>query len=531
MKITFKYIISLTAVIMFLLTSCYEDKGNYSYSEVEKIEITLPDNITAMSRAEYITFSPIIISSINGTIAADNANYEFGCKINYVHENSETGATEQWLDMNPEKKKDINFFADVPAKTYPIWYSVTNKQTGVTTNVRGTVKVLSSTYEGWMVLSNVGTDNKARLDIISKDSKGNTVVAVNILGENAPKINDATAIVMNPSLYYNGESIYLMSHTGGYKLDVETLQTTEANNLKMTEFILPSTPGAPVSMLVVNAGGTAGPISRMCVTDLGNAYAITSNNAGASFEYPMNADAVGADPTFKVSSMTGTSMARPGNTTCVLLYDETNKRFVGWDYNAVDKKLLMSLNDPEENKKFSFRTGMTLVDMESTRFSDGLVYSVLQDDRNKRHIYGINLSGSKFTQESIYENITAEHFNDATDYAFHSQYPFMFYSYGNKVYFYNLGTGATKEVVTLDAGETITKLKFNLYVNMVLADLNDQSEEFMARQFQLIVGSTTNEENGGAVRFYSISTTGEVKQVDEYKGFGKVVDVTYRERR
>ena len=55
MKMIYRCII---AIRVLLFVSCYEDKGNYTYSETEKIEITFPDNIVAMSRAEYVTFSP-----------------------------------------------------------------------------------------------------------------------------------------------------------------------------------------------------------------------------------------------------------------------------------------------------------------------------------------------------------------------------------------------------------------------------------------------------------------------------------------
>ena len=255
--------------------------------------------------------------------------------------------------------------------------------------------------------------------------------------------------------------------------------------------------------------------------------------AGASFEDPMNTTAVGETPTYQVSPMIGTSMARPGNSSCVLCYDVTNKRFVGWNYGASENGLLYTLADPEgAERKFSYQTGMELVHMEGTRFSDGLVYSVLQDIQGKRCVYGINLSGSRFAQESIYNGIVAEHFDDATGYAFHSQFPFMFYSYGNKVYSYNLGTGALNQVLELPAGEFVTKLKFNLYVNTMLSFMNNTSEEFMNKQFDLIVASTTGSENGGIVRFYDIDMAGQMSQLEEYKGFGDhIVDVTYRERR
>jgi hypothetical protein len=245
----------------------------------------------------------------------------------------------------------------------------------------------------------------------------------------------------------------------------------------------------------------------------------------------MNTTAIGEAPTYQVSPMTATSMARYGNSNCVLCYDVTNKRFVGWNYSASNNGLLFDLADPTD-KKFSFQTGMDLIHMEGTRFSNGLVYSVLQDAQGKRYVYGINLSGSRFTQEVIYDNITAEHFNDATDYAFHSQFPFMFYSNGNKVYSYNLGTGAVNQVLELPAGETVTKLKFNLYANCMLSYLNNTSQEFMDKQFDLIVASTTGAENGGIVRFYDLDTTGKMSKLEEYTGFGDhIVDVTYRERR
>lgn len=529
-----KYFLVLSILCGMLLTSCYEDKGNYTYSEVEKIEITLPEGLSAMANSEYIVFEPTVVSSVSGELDDSNADYEFNCKINYRHTDPETREYLYWKDVNPDKKKEVNFFAEFPAGNYPIWYSVTNKKTGFTANARGSVSILTSTFEGWMVLSNEGAEKKGRLDMITKDSKGQPMIAKNILGNEAPEIKNATQVVLYASMYYGGEAVYLLSQSGGYRLDVEKLTMTENNNVKLYDFVVPTVPGEPVSILVVcDTGSYYGPTSKFCVTSEGNAYAIRNASAGASFEDPMNTTAIGEEPTFRVSPMIGTSMVRPGNSSCVLCYDEDGKRFVGWNYSATVNGLLFALADPDgEGRKFSYQTGMDLIDMESTRFSNGLVYSVLQDAQGKRHVYGINLAGSRFTQESVYNNIVEENFDVATDYAFHSQFPFMFYSYGNKVYSYNLGTGAMNQVLTLPEGETITKLKFNLYVNTMLTYLNNQSEEFMAKQYDLIVASTTGAENGGIVRFYDIDTNGQMSKLEEYTGFGdEIVDVTYRERR
>lgn len=530
----YKYFCAIGLLCCMLLASCYEDKGNYTYSDIEEIEITLPTGLAVMANSEYITFEPDIVSSFAGVLDDNNDNYEFNCKINYRHTDPETGEYLYWMDINPERTKKVNFFAAIPEGNYPIWYSVTNKKTGFTANAKGTVSVLTSTFEGWMVLSNEGVEKTGRLDMISKNSKGEPIVVVDILGDKAPELKDVTQLTMYASMYAGAETVYLLGNSGGYRLDYDKLTTTENNNIKLTDFIVPTVPGEPVSMVVVcGAGSMYGPTSKFCVTSEGNAYALKSNVAGASFEDPMNTTAVGETPTYQVSPMIGTSMARPGNSSCVLCYDVTNKRFVGWNYGASENGLLYTLADPEgAERKFSYQTGMELVHMEGTRFSDGLVYSVLQDIQGKRCVYGINLSGSRFAQESIYNGIVAEHFDDATGYAFHSQFPFMFYSYGNKVYSYNLGTGALNQVLELPAGEFVTKLKFNLYVNTMLSFMNNTSEEFMNKQFDLIVASTTGSENGGIVRFYDIDMAGQMSQLEEYKGFGDhIVDVTYRERR
>jgi len=535
MKMKHKYLLVAGLFSSIILTSCYEDKGNYVYSEVEQIEITMPTGLSVMANSESIVFEPEVVSSVAGNVDANNDNYEFNCKIDYRHTDSETGQYVYWLDINPEKTKAVNYFAKLPEGSYTIWYSVTNKETGFTANAKGSVSVLTSTYEGWMVLSNNGADKSVRLDMISKDSKGNPMLVSDILGEKAPDLKNATQLFLYPSMYAGQEAVFLMSESGGYRLDIDKLTLVESNNMKLTDFIVPNVPGEPVAMVAPCTASWIAPASRFCVTSEGNAYAIRSNAAGSSFEDPMNTTAIGEAPTYKISPMVATGMARPGNSACVLCYDVTNERFVGWNYNASNNGLLFTLADPSDaERKFSFQTGMELVHMEGTRFSDGLVYSVLQDAQGNRHIYGINLSGSRFTQESLYDNIDAEHFDDATEYAFHSQFPFMFYSYGNKVYSYNLGTGAVNQILDLPAGETVTKMKFNLYINASLDYLNgsNPTEEFLDKQFDLIVASTTGAENGGVVRFYDIDMSGQMTMLDEFTGFGdEIVDVTYRERR
>ena len=147
------------------------------------------------------------------------------------------------------------------------------------------------------------------------------------------------------------------------------------------------------------------------------------------------------------------------------------------------------------------------------------------------------MSNNGFVQEAKYENLNAPDFDKATIFAFHSQFPYMFYAVGNKVYLHNLGTNTTYPMnnIALGENETVTMLKFNLYRQCSLKDLNNQSEEFMARQYELMVGSynaAAPDNNGGRLGFYPVDgVNNSVTKRIEYSGFAKIRDVVYRERR
>ncbi len=515
-------------------TSCYEDKGNYTYNEIEELVITVPELVEAMAYAEDIVIPVTVVSSITTKEISDSdPNYEFNCKLNYTHE--EDGISQKWLNLNPEGKKDVRFFANLPAGSYTAWYSVTDIRTGVQTNAMVPVTIKSPTFEGWMVLSNNGPSDEVRLDMIFTDSQGNDMVARGITGD-AVKLHNGTKINFVPNELVGRESVNLLTESGSYRLDDDALSLSASDNMKLINFIIPDTPGDVVNVITTHYFTLYNPNATLCVTSAGNAYSITSQTQGACYEYPMNAATVGGEPTYKVSPLMATSMVRRGNSTSALFYDVTNKQFKGWSYYSPNIRLLYDLNDDEEKQPknlFSFQTGMDIIDMVGTRFSNGLVYSVLEDNNGHRHVYGINLSGyNNILKEAAYDNITAQDFDTATDYEFHSQFPYMFYCKDNAVYCYGLTDNRIKDKLILD-GETVTMLKFNLYQNMQLDKLNHWNDvEFQNMQLRLIVASNTGGEDSGIVRFYDIDINGKMTLYKEHTGLGeKIVDVTYRERR
>ena len=542
MKRTNFYVLTLAFLAASLLAACTEDKGNYSYSEKTIITIEgIPDEISVLAHAEHLDLAPIITSNTEGEIKADNPDFEFACM--------RASSDPKWVDMNPEHTKDVHYPADMGVGTYLCYYSVTDKRTGITTYKTFNLKVVSTTYEGWMVLCNEGNEERVRLDMLAQLSPSRYVAAhdvVNIGGEK-PALNHATGI----SLYSNqrsiGNKIVMLSESGAYILNNTDLSSDEAFELKKSLFVS-TTPDHIVNFTCIpSSAQTANHDAIIAVSEEGNAYLWNVREVGAGFEDPINTSVRGNAPEYKVASFVGTTLTRGNGVPAygiALLFDTTNHRFIGWDSNRDDKQTCYPLTDPTgADKKFSFQTGtMDLLCMVNTAFSQGVTYCIMQDG-SKRHIYAINVSTKDFVQAGSYEDVQAPGFDKATCFAASSQYPVLYYAYKNKVYAYNLATRMASEAITLDAGEEVTCIKFNMYDDPFgVANLTQKMDEtfaeaFAQRQFELIVGTydnTRTDGNGGILRFYETSSPGTVltfKPGWEYTGYARIKDLRYKEVR
>lgn len=538
MKIKIKSALFVLANAL-VLSGCYEDKGNYTYGDLEVIDVTFPDVMEAM-QGGTIAFAPTVTSSSAGVIKNGNDNYEYTCLISYSYYDDERNLI-NWTDINPGKSKDFNFVASIPANIYTVWYKVKNKSTGIESNFKSQITVKSATSEGWMVLSNNGADKKGRLDIIYTDPDGNDCVFADVKDINSVEIFNARGLVMSPSVTTANDQIFLLAESGSYRLNRGKLTAYASDNIKNIEFNTPTVPGSVIAYTpLLNKGYS--PTTRLAVTTLGDVYGVHEGSTGAAFEHVMNSAAPGNLATYKVAPAIGVSLAT--GSYCGLFYDITNKRFMGSCYSyawgqptPIESKTLFTLVEPEE-PLFSFDTGMDFVDMANTAFSDGDCFTILQDASGNRHVYVINLAGytraTSFKQRALYSNINAENFNSATDYAAHSQYTFLFYCLGNKVYCYNYATGVLTDAVTLGPDETASLVKFNRFSCLrlnAMVQMNKTDEEFVGLQNELIVGSSNGQENGGKMRLYKISPQGKMTLHKEFSGLGEeIVDIVYRER-
>ena len=512
-----------------LLTACYDDEGNYDYKSKNDITITgIPEKMALLGSAEHIVCDPTIHSALEGEITEDNPNYEFKYRIDYKSGHMQN----PWPVLNPRGNLKLDTLAGFSPGTYTLWFTVTDKRTGVSTSAFSELKITSVVYEGYMILCNEGPEKRARLDMIAVISDDRILPAYNVLEPlGLPDLKRAVSIGFNPSLMAGGDQIYIFTEEGGYKLDPNSFETDESEHVKYRIFMVSTVPDQLLRLYLVNNYYQLSAEYLLGVTDLGNVYSLRLLTTGSAFEYPVNTPVRGQTPDYRVAPYLGVSGARNVGSSSALLYDVDNKRFIGW--NSKNPQTATPLNNPEQGALFDYRTGMDLIYMEGTQFSNGLVYAVLQDDGGTRHVYGINLAGNNVTQEACYRNIAATDFNKAEHFAFHSQFPFMYYAAGNQVYSCNLATGQANPVIPLADSERVTLLKFNLFQNPGMSW--KPTDDFRAKQYELMVGTYDDhaaDGNGGKLRFYKVNNIDNTLTLqNEYSGFGEIVDVVYRERR
>lgn len=215
----------------------------------------------------------------------------------------------------------------------------------------------------------------------------------------------------------------------------------------------------------------------------------------------------------------------------VVLLDRTDEYSVRLQSSTtIDEVVVTGIVTKWKDTFIPFKTGQDLVYMEGTSYNQNVVFAILEDEGGARSVLATNLTDNQYVQENYYEDIQAENFNVAEHFAFHSQYPYMFYAYGNKVYTYQLGTGITTDI-SLPAGEEITMLKIDLWKWLMPSSI---PEDKVAEQHYVLVGSynpATGGDNGGILRRYRLNnSTNSLELVNEWSGFAKIVDVCYRER-
>ena len=107
-------IVWLMTVILY---SCYDDKGNYSYEDIDEISIAgMPDTLVTVFKN---TDTLKVVPELKHTLAAGSGKYEYTWVA--VAKENKTGNE---FEYEIGKEKNLNYFIDLPLGKYAVYLNV-----------------------------------------------------------------------------------------------------------------------------------------------------------------------------------------------------------------------------------------------------------------------------------------------------------------------------------------------------------------------------------------------------------------------
>ena len=136
-----------------MAAACAGDLGNYEYTELEGPQVS------GISESyEVLTFGTLSVSPvIEGGLPEDGYTYEWKV-IDRNNDNAETVLA---------TTRDLDYRVALSPGAYSMYYTLTEKETGIFWRTSASLTVNSSLSEGWMVLCS-DKEGAARLDFVSE---------------------------------------------------------------------------------------------------------------------------------------------------------------------------------------------------------------------------------------------------------------------------------------------------------------------------------------------------------------------------
>lgn len=488
------FLVKLLLLLLVFCSSCYKDKGNYQYQELDEIAIGLAESYHA-ELGDSLLIQPQLHASI--TQHPDPANYTFQWGV-FVNGEEEVLSDEQNLAAE----------ITVAPGSYTLRFLVEDKQSGIQWQRLTLLTVTSSIYEGYLVLNDV--DGRSRLDMLSyMDGDFNQITDVLSSTDAAVQLEGRPIQVfcMDINRWDNLYGIYLLTDKGTKRIHSETFEITATSDISY-QFLgeLPS----PFIPQRLDGNLAYGSSPMMWLYAHGNVYHYTSFGALSFSSLPVNVYPNQATP-FRVSPHI-ISHWNVG-----VFFDEEEKRFV--TNNSENSQQYISVPVFEI---FGYPEGLDLIHMESTYA--GIGHAVLKDSGSGGFFFLSFVVGGEVV---YFDEIAAPDFHEAAHYAVSPEFGYLFYSIGGKVFQYDPYLKSSK--LMLDNPERhITYLAFTKFPR------REENTQYAERSQQLTVGSQTMGGPAGSHGRLSIYTVppvnGQIILQHEWDGFGKIVSVCYRER-
>lgn len=530
--------LSVLPVLALLAVSCYEDKGNYDYTDVKEATITFP----GIEEGQNVLYNRLGILSIDpeitygGAEASTNYTYRWTFYPDAPVPDPVTNLTPPAKLIGEEKKVEYTL-VDAPGK-YHVVLETTNKQTGALAYSNFTVTV-SGAVVGWLVLYE-DADGKGDLglvrdpDIVAGLADGLTGAAYGLYSgsNNGAKMTDAKFLAwrhrLSPVTYNN---VYIYTSTGYYKTNALGLDLKTTNYQANFGALTKPSVFKPQAMFCRVSGG----VQEVLIND-GSLFSINWQTMGISNDQYraaglVNGVEVKVHP-FIASTMQDVTASYTG---VAVTYDDTTTpkgSFVvgakgtyvlNWSRPSIPNPTSdpAKFNPAEVNSDGT--TEMKLAYLGTGR--DGTTCAIFKDAKNGNKPWLYHADFRVLLTPSVigrYDISALTGITSATQYEFGVRGDVLFYASGNHIYSATFPTGTATSLLTLGADETVAQIKLYNH-GQTLAPYNPNPNNHGR-----ILFVATNSPSGGKV--YKIKFNELNGQLDgtpvTFTGFGKILDMT-----
>ncbi|MBB4035654.1 hypothetical protein GGR21_001549 [Dysgonomonas hofstadii] len=529
-----KYILCVVFSISFCI-SCYDDKGNYDYNDINEIEIEGIEEEYSLRMEELLTIKPILKSSIQG----NEANYKY-----------------QWifLSIQIDKKLYYNYtfsndkyledvWLQLPGGSYTAYYKITDTSTGiewVSKNFK--ISISDEIASGILVLSDV--NDKARVDFISYFNNELTLKldVLSIINSEYPDFgkplslscySDNNSPKMGATVEDGRYAVTILTNTGAYRLHPGNFTYDPLYNLN---YVFIGNPSDDFIAMRIAEGGYL--IDNSNNVYLYNYTYSTYWTVGIYVNTTVDSKYINVSP--MIGAVTPTSSYGG-----IVMYDTDNKSFIYQRGSFIKYSSYFSTSLEQTFNELEFKMNNTGKDLlylfcRETEASVSMpkIYCILKDPVTEELFIGSFEFGNTIKQ-TMYAKIPLVDSENIREFAMGQNIsktgnlnPFLYYRTDNKVYVYNINDGDNKVVYTAPDNNIITTMKF-LGNSRNVSSSSEWLEDLMIATYDPAkpANSCGKLEVMKVTPLYGDLNINEYNEEKmEWTGFGKIVDIEWKSR-
>lgn len=512
-----KYSLYLLMFGMLFFTSCFKDKGNYDYTDINDINIGdkgfAGDTVyNVRANVDRLTIIPELSFS---TDPEGKGSYSY----EWVAVGTQKYPGQRFILGNEYK---LDCLINLPAEAFTLYLKVTDLNTGVLFSKSAELNVSTSYTKGW-VLACEDENGNVRVDMLSISR--DTLHLKNILANssNIPHKDINLIWVDNSSELYE-ENVYVCTAHNTFKYGREEFDQP----VELTIFD-PDEKGYRNNIVITDIQKLKDK-RGMFLAD-GKAYILSSSNGG-EFGNPVSyyEEATGYNY-FPIGDKIACNRTGEDRSAAVIdqfvLYNTDAKRFTYLRSLAKDMK---DLADSDTDNTFSWNTkkdftpdGLDFVTTINSLFGGGQSATLLKNPTDRKlylYTYTITRLGGSATKGGRYMISEATNIEQAKLFSLTNQQGYLIYAAGSTLYGYNFRSGSTPVVLRDFPGEEITAI-----FNDIISDQKD-------KDFFYIATYKSGQTDGGTLRKYQVMDSAdkiEITDQESWRGFSRIKNIMFKQ--